>query len=72
MIVEDVPWNVAPIKRLPHLISCLRVTVLNQGLEASSLLKSGQLVHKAKSAEDKVQHLNGNLDSGLQPGAVVR
>lgn len=71
MVVQHMPRNVPPIERLPHLISRLRVTILNKGLETSSLLKSGKLVHKAEGAEDQVQYLNSDLDGGLQPAGTV-
>lgn len=41
MVIKHMPGNVPPIQGLPHLVSCLRVTILNQGLEASSFLKGG-------------------------------
>lgn len=54
MVIEHMSWNVSPIERLPHLVSCFRVTILNKGLKTGSLLKGGQLVNKAKSAEDQM------------------
>lgn len=54
VIIQDMFWNVAPIQGLPDLISCLRVAILDQSLKTSSLFKGGQLVDKAKSAEDQM------------------
>ena len=65
-VVQDMARDVPSIQSLPYLVCCLRVSILHQGLEASSLLKSCKLVNISKGAEDQVQHFNGDLDAGLQ------
>lgn len=52
VIIQDMFWDVPPIQGLPYLIRCLRVAILDKSLKASSFFKGGQLVDKAKGAED--------------------
>ena len=48
-----------------HLLSCLRIRVLHQGLEARLLLKCGNLLHRAKSREHQVQRVQRHVDVWL-------
>lgn len=52
VIIQDVFWDVPPIQSLPYLICCLRIAILDKSLKTSSFFKGGQLVDKAKSAEN--------------------